>query len=261
MASLPRSDRGWSIRPPLVALRAAFPGRVRDATLRRQPVDDVQRGAVPRPLRRRRARPASTAWSSCFPYDHPTAEITQAAGRERPDPGAVQHAARATGPRASAAWPACPVARAEFRDGVKQALDYAGALDCKLVHCMAGIVPAGVSPVTAASVYAANLAWAAEQAHAGRREAGDRADQPPRHAGLFPEHPGAGRRGRRGHRARPARPAVRRLSCARSTEGDITKRMEQFMPVIAHMQIADVPARNEPGTGEIGWRVRVPTDG
>ena len=38
------------------------------------------------------------------------------------------------------------------------------------------------------------------------------------------------------------------------TEGDITKRMEQFMPVIAHMQIADVPARNEPGTGEIGWR-------
>jgi hydroxypyruvate isomerase len=37
------------------------------------------------------------------------------------------------------------------------------------------------------------------------------------------------------------------------TEGDITKRMEQFMPVIDHMQIADVPARNEPGTGEIGW--------
>jgi hydroxypyruvate isomerase len=37
------------------------------------------------------------------------------------------------------------------------------------------------------------------------------------------------------------------------TEGDIGKRMEKHMPVIAHMQIADVPARNEPGTGEIGW--------
>ena len=46
-----------------------------------------------------------------------------------------------------------------------------------------------------------------------------------------------------------------------TTEGDITKRMEQFMPVIAHMQIADVPARNEPGTGEIGWQLRVPADG
>ena len=37
------------------------------------------------------------------------------------------------------------------------------------------------------------------------------------------------------------------------TEGDIARRMEKHMPAIAHMQIADVPARNEPGTGEIGW--------
>ena len=37
------------------------------------------------------------------------------------------------------------------------------------------------------------------------------------------------------------------------TEGDISKRMEKHMPIISHMQIADVPARNEPGTGEIGW--------
>jgi len=37
------------------------------------------------------------------------------------------------------------------------------------------------------------------------------------------------------------------------TEGDVTKRLEAHMPVIAHLQIADVPSRNEPGTGEIGW--------
>ena len=36
-------------------------------------------------------------------------------------------------------------------------------------------------------------------------------------------------------------------------EGDVTRRMEAFLPVIAHMQIADVPHRHEPGTGEIGW--------
>ena len=37
------------------------------------------------------------------------------------------------------------------------------------------------------------------------------------------------------------------------TEGDVTKKMEKYFSIIAHMQIADVPARNEPGTGEIGW--------
>ena len=37
------------------------------------------------------------------------------------------------------------------------------------------------------------------------------------------------------------------------TEGDLTRRLEAHMPLVAHIQIADVPARHEPGTGEIGW--------
>ena len=76
-------------------------------------------------------------WSSCSPTSIPAAEIAQAAGWRGADPGAVQHAARRLGEgRARPGQPARP--QAEFRDGVKQALDYAGALGCKLVHCMAG---------------------------------------------------------------------------------------------------------------------------
>lgn len=34
----------------------------------------------------------------------------------------------------------------------------------------------------------------------------------------------------------------------------MTKRFEALLPLIAHAQIADVPLRNEPGTGELAWR-------
>ncbi len=78
-----------------------------------------------------------------FPYEFPAAEIAPPAGRRGLHPGAVQHAAGRLGRAVSAASPRLPGRQAEFREGVKQALDYAAALDCQLVHCMAGILPAG----------------------------------------------------------------------------------------------------------------------
>jgi hydroxypyruvate isomerase len=35
------------------------------------------------------------------------------------------------------------------------------------------------------------------------------------------------------------------------SEGNLVKTIRQFLPKIWHMQIADVPSRAEPGTGEI----------
>ncbi|HEX4259662.1 MAG TPA: 2-oxo-tetronate isomerase [Acetobacteraceae bacterium] len=147
---------------------------------------------------------------------------------------------------------ALPGRQAAFRDGVRQALDYAHALDCRMVHCMAGIVPAHVPYDTAAATYAANLAWAAEQAQpAGVRiviEPINQRDMP----GFFLRTQAQGAaiveaigRDRLGLQFD--------LYHCQVSEGDITKRMEAHLPVIAHMQIADVPERHEPGTGEIGW--------
>jgi hydroxypyruvate isomerase len=140
----------------------------------------------------------------------------------------------------------------EFRDGVAKALDYAGALGASLVHCMAGIVAPDVAPVTAASLYAANLAWACEQAQAaGVRvviEPINHRDMP----GYFlhTEAQGAAVVEAIGRDRLGLQFDVYHVQI---TEGDVTRRMAELMPVIAHMQIADVPARNEPGTGEIGW--------
>jgi len=38
------------------------------------------------------------------------------------------------------------------------------------------------------------------------------------------------------------------------TEGNLTKLIQEHFDYIGHIQIADAPARNQPGTGEINWR-------
>ena len=186
-----------------------------------------------------------------FPYEHPAAELRSRLVGEgltqvlfNMPPGDWAHGERGLA--------ALPGRQSEFREGVKRALDYAATMECRRVHCMAGIVPAGLSLTTASAVYAANLAWAVEQARpAGVKlmlEPINHRDMP----GYFlnPQAQGAA-----------IVEAIRtdglglqfHLYPVQITEGDITKRMEQYMPLIGHMQIADVPARNEPGTGEIGW--------
>ena len=37
-------------------------------------------------------------------------------------------------------------------------------------------------------------------------------------------------------------------------EGDITATLDEYWHLISHIQIADVPGRHEPGTGEINYR-------
>jgi hydroxypyruvate isomerase len=186
-----------------------------------------------------------------FPYDHPAAEI-----RRRLDGEGLKQALFnappgdwAGGERGIAALPG---RQREFREGVARALEYAAALDCPLVHVMAGIPPAGVAPATAAAIYATNLAWAAEQAQAaGKRlviEPINHRDMPGYH--LHTVEQGA---------AIVAAIGAERLGLqfdiyhCQISQGDVSRRLEALMPVIGHIQIADVPARNEPGTGELGW--------
>jgi hydroxypyruvate isomerase len=186
-----------------------------------------------------------------FPYEYPAADLrarlhdnglTQALFNMPPGDWAA-------GERGLASLPGRVQ---EFRDGVAKALDYATALDCKLVHAMAGIPPAGTHPVTAAALYAANLAWAAELAHsAGVKivlEPINHRDMPGFHLNTMAQGAAvveAIGRDRLGLQFDVYHCQV--------TEGDITKRFEALLPVIAHVQIADVPLRHEPGTGEIGW--------
>src|ERR1700716_2810848 len=116
-----------------------------------------------------------------------------------------------------------------FRDGINQALDYATALDCKLIHVMAGVraVAAGVKPV----IEPLNL-----------RDA-------PGYL-LSTQEQGAAIVAAIGHDRVGLQFDIYHCQTA---QGDVTTRLEKLLPVIDHMQLADVPGRHEPGTGEIGW--------
>ena len=50
----------------------------------------------------------------------------------------------------------------EFRDGVHRAIDYAKALDCKQLNCLAGIAPADADVFELNEVLVGNLRYAAE---------------------------------------------------------------------------------------------------
>ena len=197
------------------------------------------------------ARAGFQAVEYLFPYDFPATEI-----RRRLDGAGLKQVLFnmppgdwAGGERGLASLPG---RQAEFRDSVGKALDYAASLDCKLMHCMAGMPPGGTPFATAAAIYAANLAAAAERAKAAGVkiviEPINHRDMPGFHLNTMAQGAAvveAIGRDRMGLQFD--------IYHCQVTEGDITKRMEALMPIIAHMQIADVPARNEPGTGEIGW--------
>ena len=195
------------------------------------------------------ARAGFTGVEFAAPYDHPQAELR----RRLADAGLSQvlinspAGDRAAGERGFACIPGRTAA---FRDSIEQALDYATALGCQLVHVMAGMPPAGLAYETALALYAVNLSWAAERA----QSAGIRLVIEPLNPRDAPGY--LLRTQEQGAAIAAAIPNVGLqfdLYHCQTAQGDMTRRLEAVMPVVAHMQLADVPGRHEPGTGEIGW--------
>ena len=185
------------------------------------------------------------------PYDFPAAELRARLNAA----GLVQiliNSPAGDRTRGERGFASLPGRSGQFRDGVKQALDYAAALDCKLIHVMAGVPPADVAFDTAAALYAVNLAWAAELASATGIGLVIEPLNPRDAPGYFlkTQEQGAAIVAAIGRDRIGLQFDVYHCQTA---QGDVTTRLEKLMPVIDHMQIADVPGRHEPGTGEIGW--------
>ncbi|MFV8050163.1 2-oxo-tetronate isomerase [Mycobacterium sp. 48b] len=145
---------------------------------------------------------------------------------------------------------AIPGREAEFREGFGRALDYADTLSCPRVHVMAGLAPGGRDERLA--VYRGNLAWAAEQA-VGHGvdvliEPINQRDMPGYLLSLQDEaHQIVGEIGA------PNLKVQLDLYHCQITEGDITVRLRSDLPTgrVGHLQIAGVPDRHEPDSGEL----------
>lgn len=141
---------------------------------------------------------------------------------------------------------------ADFRATCELALDYAVALRAPRVHCMAGIAPADANPARLRETYVSNLRELAVKAARAKVEVmiepintrdipGYYLNRSAQAVSLLDEI-GA--------------PNVRLqydVYHMQIMEGDLAPTIERLLPRIGHVQIADTPGRNEPGTGEINY--------
>jgi hydroxypyruvate isomerase len=140
----------------------------------------------------------------------------------------------------------------EFEHGVGQAIAYATALECPRVNCLAGIVPEGVSASEAHATFVRNLRHAAPRLQA----AGIRMLIEPINTHDIP--------GFFLNRTAQALGILRDVGSdnltiqydiyhAQRMEGELANTIRTHLAQIGHIQLADNPGRNEPGTGEINY--------
>ena len=140
----------------------------------------------------------------------------------------------------------------EFKDGVGRAIEYAQALGCKQLNCLAGIRPTNLDPIKARETFIMNLQFAASWL----KSAGIRLLIEPINTRDIP-----------GFFLTNTRQALDIITAAGSDnlflqydiyhmqvmEGDLAATIERNLKLIPHMQLADNPGRHEPGTGEINY--------
>jgi hydroxypyruvate isomerase len=145
-----------------------------------------------------------------------------------------------------------PGREGEFRDGVGQAVSYAKALGCPLLNCLVGVAPKDADAASIRATLVANLRFAARELES----AGIKLLVEPINAydipgfylsrtdatlALFSEV---------GERNLWLQYDIYHMQ---RTEGELAATIAKHFDRIAHIQLADNPGRNEPGTGEINY--------
>ena len=144
---------------------------------------------------------------------------------------------------------ALPGREREFREGVERAIDYARAVNCPRLNCLAGLAPVDREHF---AVLVDNVRFAARKLGA---------------AGLSLTLEAINTRTVPGFFLSRSAQAIDVLNAAgegnaflqydffhmQIMEGDLAQTVERLLPRIGHIQLADVPGRHEPGSGEVNF--------
>jgi hydroxypyruvate isomerase len=141
----------------------------------------------------------------------------------------------------------------EFRVGVSKAIEYAKTLGVGQVNCLAGKIPEGANSDVVRATFIENLRFAASEL----KKANLRLLIEPINTFDIP--------GFYLSRTTQAIEIMDEVGAdnlylqydiyhAQRMEGELANTIQKYLPHIAHIQLADNPGRNEPGTGEINYR-------
>ena len=137
----------------------------------------------------------------------------------------------------------------EFRDGVERAIDYATRAGCGRLNCLAGLAPVDRQHF---DVLVANVRYAARRLDEVGIELVIEAINTRSVPGFF-----LCRSAQAIDVLNAAGEANARLQYdlfhMQIMEGDLARTLERLLGRIGHVQIADVPDRHEPGTGELNF--------
>ncbi|MDD2001959.1 2-oxo-tetronate isomerase [Pseudomonas putida] len=186
-----------------------------------------------------------------FPYDHPAERIAEQLDKHgltqvlfNLPPGDF-----AAGERGLAALPGRD---SEFREGVDRAIEYARELGCTRLHAMAGLVADEAMRPQMRAQYLENLRYAARRL----QEHGLTLLIEPINSrsipGYFINHQAEGH-AILAELGEPNLKVQMDFFHAQIMDGDLAATFRRFQAGVGHVQIAGVPDRHEPDTGEVNY--------
>jgi hydroxypyruvate isomerase len=145
-----------------------------------------------------------------------------------------------------------PGREGEFQDGVGKAIEYAKALKCPRLNCLVGKTPQGLSMEKIRQTLVNNLRFAAaaiekEEIRFLIESLNDR-DVP----GFYLVHTWEALQLMK-EVNHPNLWLQYDIYHMQIMEGNLTKTIQENLGRITHIQVADIPGRHEPGTGEINF--------